>query len=145
MLPYTVNLDGEQAWPEPGSELPPSRIRTVDPDAPARLVFGSCRTSVPHDKKHNLTHGFDVLRCFANELRNTDESAWPTTLILLGDQVYADEPPDDVLEFIRKRRGTHDSPDDKLRDFDEFAELYRIACRRWSSPSQGTVDEGRSP
>ncbi|MGH3947155.1 MAG: hypothetical protein ACRDSI_19285 [Pseudonocardiaceae bacterium] len=50
-----------------------------------------------------------------------------------------------MLEFIRKRRGTHDSPDDKLRDFDEFAELYRIACRRWSSPSQGTVDEGRSP
>jgi hypothetical protein len=130
-VPYTVDLDGEQGWPEPGSELPPSRIRTVDPEAPVRLVFGSCRTSVPHDAKHNLTHGFDVLRCFANELRNTDESAWPTTLILLGDQVYADEPPDDVLEFVRKRRGTHDPPNDELRDFDEFAELYRIA---WIDP-----------
>ncbi|MDQ3761385.1 MAG: alkaline phosphatase D family protein [Actinomycetota bacterium] len=130
-LPYTVNLDGEQAWPEPGSELPPSRIRTVSPEAPVRLLFGSCRTSAPHDAKHNLTHGFDVLRCFANELRNTDESQWPTTLILLGDQVYADEPPDTVLEFIHQRRGTHNPPTDELRDFDEFAELYRIA---WIDP-----------
>jgi PhoD-like phosphatase len=130
-LAYTVILDSEQAWPEPGSALPPSRIRTVDPEAPVRLVFGSCRTSVPHDTKHNLTHGFDMLRCFANELRHTDEPEWPTTLILLGDQVYADEPPDDVLEFTRNRRGTQTSPDDELRDFDEFAELYRIA---WTDP-----------
>lgn len=120
---YTVSLDGAQAWPEPGSELPPSRIRTIDPQAPVRLVFGSRRTSVPHD----LTHGFDMLRCFANELRNTDESEWPTTLILLGDQVYADEPPETALEFIRERRGTDDPPDGEVRDFDEFAELYRIA------------------
>jgi hypothetical protein len=130
-LAYTVSLDGEQAWPEPGSELPPSRIRTVDPDAPVRLVFGSCRTSVPHDMKHNFTHGFDVLRCFANELRNTEEPEWPTTLIMLGDQIYADEPPDAILEFIRQRRGTDDPPNDELRDFDEFAELYRIA---WIDP-----------
>ncbi|MDQ5856562.1 MAG: alkaline phosphatase D family protein, partial [Actinomycetota bacterium] len=130
-LAYTVSLDGERAWPEPGSELPPSRIRTVDPDMPVRLVFGSCRTSVPHDVKHNLTHGFDVLRCFANELRNIDEPQWPTTLILLGDQVYADEPPDAVLDFIHKRRGADDPPNDELRDFAEFAELYRIA---WIDP-----------
>lgn len=78
---------------------------------------------MPHDVKHNLTHGFDVPRCFANELRNIDESQWPTTQILLGDQVYADEPPDAVLEFIQKRRGSHDPPVGELRDFAEFAEL----------------------
>lgn len=130
-LPYTVNLDGEQAWPEPGSKLPASRIRTIDPQAPVRLVFGSCRTSAPHDVKHNLTHGSDVLRCYANELRNTDELDWPTTLILLGDQVYADEPPDAMLRFIHKRRSNLDPPENELRDFDEFAELYRIA---WIDP-----------
>ncbi len=75
--------------------------------------------------------GFDVLRCFANELQNIEEPQWPTTLILLGDQVYADEPPDTVLEFIHKRRGSHNPPDDELRDFDEFAELYRSA---WLDP-----------
>jgi PhoD-like phosphatase len=129
-LPYTVNLDGEQAWPEPG-ELVPSRIRTVDPEAPVRLVFGSCRHSAPHDVRNNLTYGFDVLRCYANKLRNTDEAQWPTTLILLGDQVYADEPPDTMLELIQKQRGTDDPPTDELRDFEEFAELYRIA---WIDP-----------
>jgi hypothetical protein len=128
---YTVRANGEQVWPESNSELPPSRIRTVDPDAPVRLVFGSCRTSVPHDVQHNLTHGFDVLRCFANELRNTDTRNWPTALVLLGDQVYADKPPDAVLDFVHERRGTDAPPQDELCDFAEFAELYRVA---WSDP-----------
>ena len=128
---YTVRVGGEQVWPEPDSEFPPSRIRTVDPEAPVRLAFGSCRTSVPHDVQHNLRHGFDVLRCYANELRDTAEPDWPTALILLGDQVYADEPPPAVLDFVHERRGDDDPPQDELRDFPEFAELYRVA---WSDP-----------
>jgi len=128
---YTVHVGGEQVWPEPDSEFPPSRIRTVDPEAPVRLAFGSCRTSVPHDVQHNLRHGFDVLRCYANELRDTAEPDWPTALILLGDQVYADEPPPAVLDFVHERRGDDDPPQDELRDFPEFAELYRVA---WSDP-----------
>ena len=128
---YTVRAGGEQVWPEPDSEFPPSRIRTVDPEAPVRLAFGSCRTSVPHDVQYNLRHGFDVLRCYANELRDTAEPDWPTALILLGDQVYADEPPPAVLDFVHERRGDDDPPQDELRDFPEFAELYRVA---WSDP-----------
>ena len=128
---YTVRAGGEQVWPEPDSEFPPSRIRTVDPEAPVRLAFGSCRTSVPHDVQHNLRHGFDVLRCYANELRDTAEPDWSTALILLGDQVYADEPPPAVLDFVHERRGDDDPPQDELRDFPEFAELYRVA---WSDP-----------
>ena len=128
---YTVRAGGEQVWPEPDSEFPPSRIRTVDPEAPVRLAFGSCRTSVPHDAHYNLRHGFDVLRCYANELRDTAEPDWPTALILLGDQVYADEPPPAVLDFVHGRRGDDDPPTDELRDFPEFAELYRVA---WSDP-----------
>ena len=128
---YTVRAGGEQVWPEPDSEFPPSRIRTVDPEAPVRLAFGSCRTSVPHDVQYNLRHGFDVLRCYANELRDAAEPDWPTALILLGDQVYADEPPPAVLDFVHERRGDDDPPQDELRDFPEFAELYRVA---WSDP-----------
>ena len=127
---YTVRAGGEQVWPEPDSDFPPSRIRTVDPEAPVRLAFGSCRTSVPHDVRYNLRHGFDVLRCYANELRDAAEPDWPTALILLGDQVYADEPPPAVLDFVHKRRGDV-PPRDELRDFPEFAELYRVA---WSDP-----------
>ncbi|HWM07586.1 MAG TPA: alkaline phosphatase D family protein [Actinophytocola sp.] len=128
---YTVRAGGEQVWPEPDSQFPPSRIRTVDPEAPVRLAFGSCRTSVPHDVQYNLRHGFDVLRCYANELREAAEPDWPTALILLGDQVYADEPPPAVLDFVHERRGDDDPPQDELRDFPEFAELYRVA---WSDP-----------
>ena len=128
---YTVRAGGEQVWPEPDSQFPPSRIRTVDPEAPVRLAFGSCRTSVPHDAQYNLRHGFDVLRCYANELRDAAEPDWPTALILLGDQVYADEPPPAVLDFVHERRGDDDPPQDELRDFPEFAELYRVA---WSDP-----------
>src|SRR5215470_19349362 len=38
--PYRVALDGEVVWPEPGSEYPPSVVRTLAAGAPARLVFG---------------------------------------------------------------------------------------------------------
>ncbi len=47
--PYEVRLDGELRWPEPGSELPPSLIRTVEPEAELRIAFGSCRVTVPHE------------------------------------------------------------------------------------------------
>jgi phosphodiesterase/alkaline phosphatase D-like protein len=128
---YRVRAGGEEVWPEPDSEFPASRIRTVDPEAPVRLAFGSCRTSVPHDVQDNLRHGFDVLRCYANELRDAAQPDWPTALILLGDQVYADEPPPAVLDFVHERRADGDPPQDELRDFPEFAELYRVA---WSDP-----------
>ncbi|MGH3613145.1 MAG: alkaline phosphatase D family protein, partial [Pseudonocardia sp.] len=130
-LPYTVALDGEQVWPGPGSEAPPSRIRTLDPQARTRLLFGSCRTSVPHDIRHTLTHGVDVLRCYSRRLRESDESEWPTTLLLLGDQVYADEPPEVIREFIRNRRDTSEPPGEEIADFAEYAELYRLA---WIDP-----------
>lgn len=32
-IPYTVELDGETAWPPPDCPFPPSRIRTIDPSA----------------------------------------------------------------------------------------------------------------
>src|SRR5260370_15761730 len=38
---YQVTLDGTVRWPEPGSPFPPSVLRTLDPDRPLRLVFGS--------------------------------------------------------------------------------------------------------
>ena len=40
---YQVTLDGAVRWPEPGSDFPPSTLRTTDPDRPVRLAYGSCR------------------------------------------------------------------------------------------------------
>jgi hypothetical protein len=134
-IPYTVSLDGTQVWPASGEEFPefpPSRIRTLDPERPVKLLFGSCRTSVPHDARHLLSHGVDVLRSFAYRVAEEDEDGWPTLMLLLGDQVYADEPPEPVREFIRDRRDTDEDPGEEIADFIEYAELYRLA---WSDPA----------
>jgi hypothetical protein len=145
--PYTVTLDGRQVWPEPDSPFPPSRIHTTGPGRPQRLVFGSCRTAVPHDAAYQRSHGIDVLRVLALQLAGrTGEPGpdpgtdpLPDLLLLLGDQVYADEPPDEMKEFIRRRRGQGapvgagaaevpgDAPDDEVVDFTEYAQLYRLA------------------
>ena len=46
---YEVKLDGERRWPEPGSDLPPSAIRTIDRSKPIDVCFGSCRVALPHE------------------------------------------------------------------------------------------------
>ncbi len=126
-VPYTVALDGERVWPPPEGELPPSRVRPVS--EPRSLLFGSCRTSVPHDVRHVLTHGVDVLRAYGHRLMDAPDEEWPDTLLLLGDQVYADEPSAQMLEFIRSRRDGE--PQNEVADFEDYAELYRQA---WTDP-----------
>ncbi|GGO66369.1 alkaline phosphatase D family protein [Nonomuraea cavernae] len=124
---YAVELDGERVWPLEGR--PPSRIRLLPAEGPRRLAFGSCRTSVPHDTAHVLTHGEDVLRAFGGRLMTAGEEEWPDLLVLLGDQVYADSPSPEMLDFIHERRDTE--PQNEIADYEEYCELYRQA---WSEP-----------
>ncbi|MGH3327952.1 MAG: alkaline phosphatase D family protein, partial [Streptomycetales bacterium] len=131
--PYTVELDGERVWPEPGTAgYPPSRIRTLTRGGRLRFVIGSCRTSAPHDGVDLLTHGPDALRAYAYRVADEPDGDWPTLLLLLGDQVYADTPPAEVREFIRSRRDVGEEPGEEIADFEEYAELYRLA---WSDPA----------
>jgi PhoD-like phosphatase len=130
--PYTVRLDGEPRWPPPDSPFPPSRIRTIDPTRRLRLSFGSCRTSVPHDEEHNRSHGIDVLRALGNWLTTVPEDQWPDLLLMLGDQVYADELSEPMREFIEHRRGLDEPPGAELADYEEYAHLYRLA---WTEPT----------
>ncbi|HEY8472552.1 MAG TPA: alkaline phosphatase D family protein [Natronosporangium sp.] len=74
----------------------------------------------------------DVLRSYAYRLVTDGAAARPSLLLMLGDQVYADEPPPEMLELIRQRRGTDQEPVDEIADFVEYAELYRLA---WSDPA----------
>jgi PhoD-like phosphatase len=130
--PYTVHLDGEQVWPEPDTEFPPSELHTIDPDRPLRLTFGSCRTTAPHDLHQLLTHGVDMLRSYAFQLARDGELDPPSVLLLLGDQVYADEPPPQMLDLIKERREPGEEPATEIADYAEYAELYRLA---WSEPA----------
>jgi hypothetical protein len=133
---YEVEVDGESVWPrpEPGFDgLPPSRIRTLRHSEPTRMAFGSCRTSVPHDAEGNASNGVDALRAYAHHLSRdtTPESAWPHLVCFLGDQVYADETSEEMREYIASRRSLDEPPGPELKDFDEYAHLYRLA---WSDP-----------
>ena len=136
---YDVRLDGRRAWPEPGSPFPPSVVRTAGDGAAVKLVFGSCRISAPHEAPHTLDPsedarglGVDALYATAMRLRDVATGELPRALVLLGDQIYAHNPPFDTLDFIRSRRDTNDAPGETVADFEEYARLYRDA---WGEPA----------
>jgi hypothetical protein len=129
---YEVRLDDEGVWPPAGSAYPPSAIRTLGHGQRCRVLFGSCRTSVPHDAEHNRTHGVDVLRAYALALRGLEPAEWPDLVLFLGDQVYADETSEEMRTFIRARRDIGQPPYEELKDFEEYAHLYRLA---WTEPA----------
>ena len=126
--PYTVTLDGEQVWPPPDGDLPPSVVRTSRPDDALRLAFGSCRRSAPYDRKGLRRFGADALVGLAHRLAARPSAEWPDTLLLLGDQIYADMPSDALRQRLRERhsmaaehtgRGEADISDE-VRDFEDY-------------------------
>jgi phosphodiesterase/alkaline phosphatase D-like protein len=143
---YAVTLDGERVWPEPHREFPASVIRTIVPDDRLTLAFGSCRVSVPHELPYTKKRGVfargvgggyerDVLHALALRMRSQPQEEWPDALLLLGDQIYADEVSEGTLEFIRSRRDTSQAPGEEVADFEEYTRLYWDAWRdpaiRW--------------
>jgi len=129
--PYEVLLDGELAWPDAASTFPPSRIRTIDPHGPIRLLFGSCREppSVRPDFK-----GLDpdVFVAYANRMIHQSFDRWPDLLLLVGDQVYADDTSAEVRDFIRSRRDTRRPPGTEVANFEEYTRLY---YESWGEPT----------
>jgi hypothetical protein len=73
---------------------------------------------------------------YAGRIATLPEDEWPDALVLLGDQVYADELTHGTkkwLELRRGRRGTADAaaPDEEVADFEEYTRLY---AESWSDP-----------
>jgi hypothetical protein len=135
---YEVALDGEVRWPEADSEYPASVIRTLGGDGPLRLAFGSCRVSLPHHAPYALPKDdhpdgreFDALYSLTKEMLRGDPDHWPMVLLLLGDQVYADEVSPETLAFIRKKRDIRKPPGEEVADFEEYTRLYRES---WEDP-----------
>ncbi|MBO0785355.1 MAG: alkaline phosphatase family protein [Actinobacteria bacterium] len=136
---YQVALDGVVRWPEPDSPFPPSVLRTLAPGRPLRIVFGSCRIAeLPVRSRgrararHEQEHGTDALRACALDLRDTPRQRWPDVLLMIGDQVYGDEPGPATREFIEQRRDPADPPGYQVADFAEYCVLYHEA---WSEPA----------
>src|SRR4051812_12450288 len=137
VVSYGVELDGEGVGPAPGDDHPPSAIHTREGEHQARLVFGSCRVGAPQREPYTLSpseddegYGVDALWAYGRRLRSGIEE-WPDALLLIGDQVYADEVSPETLEFIRSRRDTSRPPGEQIADFEEYTRLYREA---WSDP-----------
>ena len=61
----------------------------------------------------------------------TARSRWPDALLLLGDQVYADEVSPETAAYIRSRRNTAEPPGEEIANFEEYTRLYRES---WSDP-----------
>jgi hypothetical protein len=136
VTPYDVRLDGRIVWP-PADGRPQPVVRTRENERRVRLVFGSCRVGDPQptsldgewpDEVKAL--GIDALWTYSKQLQR-GEMEWPDAVLLLGDQVYADEVSPGTLEFIESRRGTDTAPGEQIADFEEYTRLYRES---WSEP-----------
>jgi hypothetical protein len=129
--PYEVHLDGARVWPLEHSPFPPSRIRTAGRPGPFRLAFGSCRFATPTTV--DIRDGIppDALDSYARQIAATPEDEWPDALVLLGDQVYADEVTPATRDWMALRRDLDQPPGVQAADFEEYTRLY---LESWSDP-----------
>jgi PhoD-like phosphatase len=136
VVAYDVRLNGRLAWP-PDDGRPASAVHTRSHERRVRLVFGSCRVGDPQPTSTEgpwpdelARTGVDALCVYARQLQR-GEVDWPDGLLLLGDQVYADEVSPRTAEFIRSRRDIDAPPGEEVADFEEYTQLYRES---WSDP-----------
>ncbi|WP_460963191.1 alkaline phosphatase D family protein [Parasphingorhabdus pacifica] len=129
--PYQVRLDDEPVWPV-GDE-PPCRIKTIPTGhgSGLRLWFGSCRFGTTEDVRHAEQLGTDALRVSARLLKRAPDHHRPDALLLLGDQVYADQTAPELQRELRTRRDLDRPPGTEIANFEEYVHLYRYS---WSEP-----------
>jgi PhoD-like phosphatase len=120
--PYEVTLDGACVWPAL-PDWPASVIRTRRRTDPVQLAFGSCRVAGPLDDPER---GVDALHALAAGMRVKRPQDWPDELLLVGDQVYADENISPQTQaFIAGRRDTTVGAGPQVADVEEYCQLYR--------------------
>ncbi|SDG75493.1 PhoD-like phosphatase [Klenkia brasiliensis] len=129
--PYEVHLDDVPVWPPARSAFPPSRIRTPGGPGPFRIAFGSCRYATPASADARDGIPPDALDCYALQLAGTPEQEWPDALVLLGDQVYADETTPLTQAWMAGRRDLSLPPGPQAADFEDYTRLYRES---WGDP-----------
>jgi hypothetical protein len=95
------------------------------------VIFGSCRYPKTDDEKLDDKLGLDALDCYTGRLATTPTDQWPDALILLGDQVYADELTPQARQHLAGKRAVGQRPPDEVVSFTEYEGLYR---HTWGDP-----------
>ena len=109
-----------------------SRIRTLAEDRPLRLIYGSCRYGRGGVKLSDKKFDPDSLASVSRELSTGgDDAAFPDAIVMLGDQVYADETSDATRRRIAARRDIEAGAKDQVADFEEYTWLY---LESWTDP-----------
>jgi PhoD-like phosphatase len=125
---YRVELDGEQVWPPREGVFPPSTIRTRPAgdaeDAELYVAFGSCRWAAERPGR-DAGIGPDALDTLARRIAGGDGTErLPDVLLLLGDQIYADETSPRTQEWLADRRDLSEPPWTQVADYEEYTRLY---------------------
>ncbi|MDF0531996.1 alkaline phosphatase D family protein [Tsukamurella sp. 8F] len=127
---YEVHLDGERTWPHEGRQAP-SYIRTLADDGAVRLAFGSCRFATRLAADQLSRYGVDALDGLATRMMRQQPREWPTAMLMLGDQVYADHLSKHMRRRVQPRRPLGGAPHDQVADFEEYTWLYHES---WTDP-----------
>ncbi|MFE2289701.1 alkaline phosphatase D family protein [Streptomyces sp. NPDC059452] len=136
---YEVRIGSRRVWPPEDSRHPPSTI-TTPPSAQEprelRISFGSCRWAAsPGAGTGHDPAGPDALVTLAAHLAADPAAQRPDVLLLLGDQVYADETSGATRRRLAARRDLREPPGAEVADYDEYTCLYDESWRdpdvRW--------------
>ena len=102
------------------------------------IAFGSCNVTAPPGPPYSLSRradprglGIGALYALAQRLLRDPHERRPDLLLLLGDQVYADEVSPAAEQFILTRTGRVRPPGKQVADFEEYTRLYHEA---WGQP-----------
>ncbi|MFJ6432112.1 alkaline phosphatase D family protein [Streptomyces sp. NPDC091416] len=143
---YEVLLDDRTVWPPAQYGFPPSTITTPPISGAAeaapptvRVAFGSCRWAAPPADGglpgRSDPVGPDALDTLAARLAADPDAVRPDVLLLLGDQVYADETSEATRHRLAARRDLAEPPGAEVADYDEYTCLYDESWRdpevRW--------------
>ncbi|KPI03246.1 Alkaline phosphatase D-related protein [Actinobacteria bacterium OK074] len=120
---YEVLLDDHPVWPLPSSGFPPSRIHSPAVGDTVRVTFGSCRWAAPAAGGPDPV-GPDALDTLAVRLAAAPDHERPDVLLLLGDQVYADEVSPATRDWLAARRDLAEPPGAQVADYEEYTRLY---------------------
>lgn len=120
---YEVFLDGTRVWPLPDSPFPPSALHSPADGDTVRVTFGSCRWAAPPDGGKDPV-GPDALDTLAARIAADPDAERPDVLVLLGDQVYADETSPATRRWLAARRDLSEPPGSEVADYEEYTRLY---------------------